>query len=198
MLNLKAGSEPSFASTNIDILHVNLRAFVPHSAELLARLTLLNFPAPVAINEALLSKSVPCISLPKYDLVSRLDCRDGREGGGIALFVRSSFSKCVVLVKQSEIHKRLWIIVLTNHGPLLVGVWYRPLCAGETCSIATLESEWMDWKDQCIGTVIVGIVNVHHLAWLRHSSQTSAERRSLFQFCSSFGFIECCKEPTRQ
>ena len=70
------------------ILNLNMRGFVLHRAELEVHLDLLSRPKIVGITETLLDKSTKSVSLTGYGLVSSLDRRDGRSGGGIAVFAR--------------------------------------------------------------------------------------------------------------
>ena len=175
-------------------MHVNIRGWLSHEEELHANLVGLSCPSSVALTETWLDKSIPNISLEGYSLVARLDRRDGRRAGGIALFAVHSLAQSVVLVETSDNHERFWVIVHTDHGPLLLALWYRPPCAGEVASITTLEEEWKRHRDSCLGTIIVGDMNVHHVAWLRHSTHTSVEGVALFEFCNLFdicGSLTC-------
>ena len=112
--------EASILDTRLSILHVNIRGWLSHEAELHANLVDLSCPSFVALTETWLDKSIPNISLEGYSLVARLDRRDGRRAGGIALFAVHSLAQSVVLVETSDDHERFWVIVHTDHGPLLL------------------------------------------------------------------------------
>ena len=49
----------------------------------------------------------------------------------------------------------------------------------------------------CIGTVILGDMNVHHARWLRFSAATSPEGVALCDWCRRHGFEERVRSPTR-
>jgi hypothetical protein len=88
--------ELSDIPADFTILHVNLRGFLSHRAELEVHLGFHNCPAFVGITETLLDKSVHTITISGYELVSRLDRRTGQTGGGIALFARRDVSNFIV------------------------------------------------------------------------------------------------------
>ena len=82
--------------------------------------------------------------------------------------MRNDWASTVVKLADSETHERTWYLVHTAQGPLLVGVWYRPPKTGEALSVQTLEQEWSVHSENAVGTLIVGDINVHSQAWLKH------------------------------
>ena len=151
----------------------------------------------IGITETLLNKSVLNLVLTGYVLVSRLDRRDGRSGGGTALFAREDIVSQIVHVGDSEVHERSWHILHADSGPLLVGLWYRPPKYGEILSIQSLESELVQFGGYCMGTIIIGDMNVHEKLWLTYSRRTSPAGRLLRDVCGKHGLIECVGAPTR-
>jgi hypothetical protein len=123
-------SEPELPSLDIClwIMHLNLHGFVSHQAELQHRIAQSGFPDLVGITESFLDKSISTAALIGYTLISRLDRRDGRQGGGIALFANVSIANNIVHIADSPLSERSWHILHTHQGPLLVGLWYRPPC----------------------------------------------------------------------
>ena len=87
-------------------------------------------PCLICLNETWLDSSVKSIALEGYVLVGRRDRRDGRECGGVAVFAATGVSDSVTLLKDSESSERLWVLVHSNLGPYLIGVWYRPPVQG--------------------------------------------------------------------
>ena len=62
----------------------------------------------------------------------------------------------------------------------------------------TLEEEWLRHCDSTVGTIIVGVLNVHSQRWLVHSaSGTTPEGTALSSFCDPYGLEEKVKKPTR-
>ena len=154
-------------------------------------------PAIVCINETFLDKSVLHVELEGYALVARRGRDDARKCGGVMVFARSDVAANVTLLHRSADSERLWLIIHTDHGPYLLGAWYRPPVQGEMQTISSLEAEWLDHSSSALGTVIVGDVNVHHIRWLRHSDTNSAEGEKMRVFCSNHGFRQLMREPTR-
>ena len=75
-------------NTSFSLLHLNIRCFNSHRPELQAHILHHQSPTLIGITETWLDASTDKISLPGYSSVSRLDRRDGRQRGGIALFAR--------------------------------------------------------------------------------------------------------------
>ena len=110
--------------SGLTILNLNMHGFMAHKAELEVHLESMSFPALVGITETFLDTSVQHISLSSYTVISRLDRRSGRKGGGIALFARDDISHCIVHVGDSASHERSWHIIHSDSGPLLIELWY--------------------------------------------------------------------------
>ena len=164
---------PSF-DLGFTIMHINIRGFTSNRAELEASLSLQEvMPSIICLNETFLDKSTRSICLSGYVLLARRD-RDCN-GGGIAVFIQDQLASIAVLASHSETAERSWIYVHTDHGPVLVGIWYRPPNR-DSEFIESLKSEWLARAQEAIGTVIIGDLNVHHLHWLKFSSHTIHRR----------------------
>ena len=105
--------------------------------------------------------------------------------------------KNVVHFATSECAERLWVVVHIDVGPVLFGVWYRPLCYGEIGSIQSLSTELDLYKNNKLGTIVCGDMNVHHKGWLNFSTGTTPEGRALFDVSCVHYVRECTKLPTR-
>ena len=182
---------------HIHILHVNLRGFLSHKTELEARIAKQGLPELVGITETHLDKSVPAITLSNYTLISRLDRRDGRQGGGIAFFALASVAPTVVHIGDSVDHERSWHILHSNMGPVLLALWYRPPSYQEDLAIVDLEMEWHKYSGEAVATMIFGDMNVHHTHWLKHSIGVQPAGSQLFGVCSRLGLAEKVQQPTR-
>ena len=125
------------------VLHVNIRGWISHVAELVARLRRLQEkPDLICVNETFLDRTVEHLTLEGYTLVARRDRNDGRQGGGIAAFATSDIAERVTLIQSSDDAERFWLMVHADQGPHLVGVWYRPPAPGETGTAATLKAKY--------------------------------------------------------
>ena len=182
---------------SFNVLHRNIRGFLSHRAEFEVVLALHDSPGFVCLTETLLDSSILHPSLTGYELVSRLDRRGGRSGGGIACFAKTEVARRIVHIADSDDFERSWLIIHSDHGKILLGVWYRPPAYGELSSILALKSELALHMDGCMGVVLVGDMNVHHSGWLRHSKGITPEGRCLHKICLEHGLVEHTLEPTR-
>ena len=195
---------PSCTSTPFNrftLDHINIRGFTSHRTELQAHLDL-NGPKPqlLAINETWLQRSVEEIAVGGYTLVSRLDRRDGRAGGGIALFALPTVASSVTLLEHAgdESHERSWLAIHADLGPVLLCIWYRPPHHGEVASIDAFESEWRRLSSGYLGSLVVGDLNAHHSHWLKFSDSVSVEGSRLLRFCHDNGFRQLVRDPTHE
>ena len=182
-------------SETFRILHINSRGFVSHQIELEAYIDSLPAkPGIICLNETFLDKAVQSPTLEGYVVIARKD-RDSF-GGGVLVFIQKTLASLAATVLISEKAERVWIILHTDQGPVLLCVWYRP--PGRECNfLEALEEEWRELAHLAIGTLIVGDLNVHHLHWLKFSSHTSPAGSGLFRFCAEHGFAQYVKKPTR-
>ena len=99
-------------------------------------------PALVCLNETFLDPSTEDVELEGYQLIARRDRDDGRKCGGVAVFARADAARAVTLVEKSKTNERVWLVIHSDTGPYLLGVWYRPPQPGEVESIKSLREEW--------------------------------------------------------
>ena len=190
-----------FLETNLRVVQANvgnLRGFLQYRAELEMHLQALDLPTCVALTETLLDKATGQAELTGYTLVSRRDRLGGTSGwGGVALFARSDCAARFVKLEDSEVAERTWYTVHTDHGPLLLAVWYRPPRKGEVDSVASFEAELNRLRTGALGTLVVGDLNVHNASWLRFSSGHSTEGRALEEVCDRCCLKQVVEGPTR-
>ena len=161
-----------------------------------------NSPKPhlLALSETHLTRTVKELSLGGYTLVSRLDRRDGRKQGGIALFASPKLADCTTLLEHAsdDTHERSWHVLQGDFGPVVLCVWYRPPTSGEVLSISAFEAEWMRLNAGYIGIIVVGDLNLHHKHLLIFSANVCVEGTRLFRFCQENGFRQLVKEATHE
>jgi hypothetical protein len=110
---------------------------------------------------------------------------------------KNEAAACVTQLLRSADSERIWLIIHSDQGPFLLGVWYRPPDPGEVDSIVSLEAEWRQLSPNTMGTILIGDMNVHHLRWLRFSTRNSVEGEALRKFCALNGLRQLVREPTR-
>ena len=136
-------------------------SFLSHKVELEAHLELLDYPLLVGMTETFLTSSTLHPTLHNYTLISRLDRREDRIGGGVILFGRNDIASQIVHVRDSHQHERVWYVLHTDSGPLSIAVWYRPPQRSEIASIQSLRDELTSLSDNSIGLIVFGDMNVH-------------------------------------
>ena len=196
----QSGPDPLFLHdiSNITIFHCNLRGFITNSPELEARLILMEkSPSIVCITETWLNSSIGSPSLYGYIIIGRRDRSDGRIGGGVIIFAHSSVADAVSTVFISTVSERIWCILYSSFGPLLLCAWYRPLEKGEIYSITSFVEEYDRLRSQGVSSIICGDFNVHQKSWLIHSRENTPEGSLLEAFAAKNGFAEMIKKPTR-
>ena len=149
------------------------------------------------MNETFLWKSTEHVDVEGFAVAARRDRNDGRTHGGVLVLVRIELRDAVTCIKECDDRERLWLIMRSIFGPMLLGCWYRPPDSGAD-SIQSLGTDIEQLAVDTIGTLVVGDLNVHHERWLRHSNGTTAEGRALFTKSADYGLEQFVKEPKRQ
>ena len=151
----------------------------------------------ILVTETWLSKAIEEVPLEGYCIVSRRDQDENSERGGVLVLALQELADRVVMLEESAIAERLWVIVHTNHGPFMVAVWYRPPSPGEVASVQSLSEDLARLRAGVVGTVVCGDMNVHHRAWLRNSSGNTREGEALQKVCPENALQQIVREPTR-
>ena len=87
---------------SVSVLHVNAQGLLSSLDELVGYLLLMKkLPSILCLNETFLDPSVGDVDIEGYTLVSRLDRRDGRQCGGIAVYVLHALVNQVTLLCHS-------------------------------------------------------------------------------------------------
>ena len=195
-ISIAGNSSNISGGCTISLIHINIRGFISHQAQLT---TILQTKKPdlVALNETFLDPSVSSINMHGYDVVSRLDRRNLSGWGDILLLAKSTMFQQVVHVGDSDTAERSWHVFHSMQGPILLGIWYRPPCRNEVATIHSLSDEIDKFGSSCIGRIIVGDINVHHIPWLRHSNGSSLEGETLYSTTVALGLKQLVRPPTR-
>ena len=125
-----------------------------------------------------------------YKLTSRHDRADGRQGGGVAVFALEILAHKVTHLGDSTVAERSWVIVHSDHGPYVIGCWYRPPAPGEIESIRSFKEELQTHATKAVGSVVLEDLNVHHRRWLKFSNRNSWEGEELCSICKEIGLTQ--------
>ena len=165
------------AEESLVIWHVNMQGLSTVAKginELAARIRLANqTPDVICLTETHLGKATEELSLEGYSVVSRRDRDADAERGGVLVFALESIKERTVELEVAKAAERIWVVLHTNHGPYLLGIWYRPGCGdgrGEVTSILSLKEEVTRLRQEAVGTIVCGDMNVHQKKWLKFSS----------------------------
>ena len=190
----------SIGEENFLILHLNIRGWATHHTELTAILLMRKkLPDVVCVSETWLQRTVGTIPFEGYTLITRRDrCNGEGFGGGVVIFARDGIAKNVTALEPSKNTECCWALLHSNHGPFLVGCWYRPPMRGELDSIKEFVNDLEVHRELALGTIIMGDMNVHNTRWLKFSTCLSPEGTLLESKCHEHGLTQCVREPTRQ
>ena len=95
-------------------------------------------PALMCVTETFLDKSTGEVKLEGYKVVARRDRHDNSGWGGVLVFAKEELADSVAALENSDSEERVWLSVHSDHGPYLVGVWYRAPNPGYTAGEWTL------------------------------------------------------------
>ena len=73
----------------------------------------------------------------------------------------------------ADTDERIWILIHALMGPVLLCAWYRPPGDGESDVISRFSSELQRLRAGALGAIVIGDINLRHLAWLTFSSHSS-------------------------
>ena len=152
-------------------------------------------PELLLFNETKMHDEEPRMQIPGYQEVSKKN-RDSH-GGGVAIFACTDKITRFSELEVSATHERIWILIHTDEGPLLLGCWYRPP-REPLDGIARFQEELKRLRAQAVGTIVIGDLNVHSRRWLTHSAGESAEGKYLQEVCVTAGLQQLVREPTRE
>ena len=178
------------------ILHSDVRGFISRVAELSARLRLMvSKPSVLCLTETRADKGLPSMRTEGYTLISRRDRDDGRLGGGVGVFALEKLAHRVTLLENSQVVERSWVIIHSDHGPYVIGCWYRPPAPGEVDSIRSSKEEAQLHATNAVGCVLLGDFNIHHRKWLKFSNRNSLEGQELCTVCKELGMTQLVHQP---
>ena len=195
---LGRGEPNTIGHEEFTILHPNVRGFISQVAELGARLRLMvSKPSVLCLTETWADKGLPSMRIEGYTHISRRDRADGRLGGVVAVFALERVAHRVTLLENSQVAERSWVIIHSDHGPYVIGCWYRPPAPGEVDSIRSFKEEAQSHATSAVGCVLLGALNIHLRKWLKYSNRNCLKGQELCAVCKELGLTQLVHEPTR-
>ena len=91
------------------------------------------------------------------------------------MFALERLAHPITLLENSQVAERSWVIIHSDHGPCVIGCWYRPPAPGEVDSIRSFKEEVQSHATNAVGCVLLDDLNIHHLKWLKYSIRNSLE-----------------------
>ena len=183
------GEPNTIGHEEFTILHSNARGFISRVAELELRL-MESKPSVLCLTETWADKGLPSLRIEGYTLISWRDRDDGRLGGGVAVFALEKLAHRVTFLENSQVAERSWVIIHSDHGPYVIGCWYRPPAPGEADSIRSFKEEAQLHATNAVGWVQLGDLNIHHRKWLKYSHRNSLEGQGLCAVCKELGMTQ--------
>ena len=115
--------------------------------------------------------------------------------GGIIVFARTALAD-IAVVEYITDAERMWCVLHTNLGALLIGNWYRPPDE-DGSSVIILPTEIERLRCDCVGVILLGDINIHHKRWLRHSYSNTELGERRWELCKDVGLKQIIAKPTR-
>ena len=84
--------------------------------------------------------------------------------GGVLIYRKEDIT--AVLSEKSKDYERIWFHLLTNKGPALLGLWYRPPLE-DMQSIQAMQEEMQKNRQGSPFVTIFGEMNAHHPKMIR-------------------------------
>ena len=97
------------------------------------------------------------------------------------------------LAHRITLAERSWVIFHSNHGPYVIGCWYRPPAPGEVYTIHNFKKEEL----LAVGCVALDDLNVHHRKCLEYSNRNSPEGQELCAVCEDWSVSHPRGAPAR-
>ena len=122
--------------------------------------------------------------------------RQGRRGGGVALYVRECFD-CLELDDGDDRVECLWVRIRgkANKADIMVGVCYRPPNQDEEAD--EIFYKQLGEVSQSLALVLVGDFNLPDVCWKYNTAERKQSRR--FLECVEDNFLtQLVSEPTRE
>ncbi|KAK4824398.1 hypothetical protein QYF61_014058 [Mycteria americana] len=122
--------------------------------------------------------------------------RQGRRGGGVALYVRECFG-CLELEDSDDRVECLWVRIRgkANKADIVVGICYRPPSQDEEAD--EIFHKQLGEVSRSLALVLVGDFNLPDVCWKYNTAERKQSRRFLERVEDNF-LTQLVREPTRE
>ncbi|PKU41370.1 adaptin ear-binding coat-associated protein 1 [Limosa lapponica baueri] len=122
--------------------------------------------------------------------------RQGRRGGGVALYVREGY-ECRELIEGNSRVECLWVRIRgrASKADIVVGVCYRP--PNQDVEVDDIFYKQLGEVSKSLALVLVGEFNLPDISWAQNTAEREQSRR--FLECVGDNFLtQLVREPTRE
>ncbi|PKU48935.1 adaptin ear-binding coat-associated protein 1 [Limosa lapponica baueri] len=122
--------------------------------------------------------------------------RQGRRGGGVALYVREDY-ECVELTEDNGRVECLWVRIRgrASKADIMVGVCYRP--PNQEVEVDNIFYKQLAEVSRSLALVLVGDFNLPDISWAHNTAEREQSRRFLERVRDNF-LTQLVREPTRE
>ncbi|PKU35038.1 adaptin ear-binding coat-associated protein 1 [Limosa lapponica baueri] len=122
--------------------------------------------------------------------------RQGRRGGGVALYVREGY-KCQELIEGNSRVKCLWVRIRgrASKADIVVGVCYRP--PNQDVEVDEIFYKQLGEVSRSLALVLVGDFNLPDISWAHNTAEREQSRRFL-ECVGDYFLTQLVREPTRE
>ena len=187
------------SSTSFKISYTNIRGLRSNFPEVAAHVEEAR-PDFFSLCETNLGSEVCCddLHLPGYSPIITKDDRLGRQGHGLAVFIKDGLPCGRVAAYEDPELPFLCFRVALVRSTCFIFCLYRPQDDGVIIFDRIsdkIDSILLDHPHAEIH--VCGDFNVHHEEWLVHSNKTDLEGRHCHDFAIAYGLTQIVTEPTR-
>ena len=74
----------------------------------------------------------------------------------MAVFALERLAHWVTLIENSQVAERSWVIIHSDHGPYVIGCWYRPPAPGGVDTIRSFKKDGQLHAANAVSCVVLG------------------------------------------
>ena len=191
------GEPRTIGHEEFTILHSNVRGFISRVAELSARLLLMERKLSVlCLTEAWADKGLQTMRMEGYALYPGMTVHTADWEADWLCSLWSGLPTGSPSSRIPRSQSAVWVMIHSDHGPYVIGCWYRPPAPGEVDTIRSFKKKGTAACCERRGLCCAGRLNIYHQKWLKYSNRNSLEGQELSAVCKELGLTQLVREPT--